>query len=85
MTPELASSSSAFARLFDPVAACFTSDVAEKVALVRADDLTQARIDELAEKCNEGELTSEELAEYEAFASGAEMLAALQAQARRVG
>jgi hypothetical protein len=84
MMPELASSSSAFARLFDPVTACFTPEVAEKVASVRADKVTQARIDELAEKCNEGEISPQELAEYEAYALGAEMLAVMQAQARRV-
>lgn len=76
--------STPFARLLDPVAACFTPEVAEKVAVVRADDSTQARIDELADKCNEGDITEDELAEYEAYAMGAEMLAVLQAQARRV-
>lgn len=83
MAPDLATSSTAFARLFDPVTACFTPEVAEKVALVRVDDRTQARIDELADKCNEGDITAEELTEYEAFAFGAEILAVVQAQARR--
>jgi hypothetical protein len=53
------------ARILDPVAQCFTPEVAKRVAELRADPAVQARIEELAEKCNEGTITPEEMAEYE--------------------
>jgi hypothetical protein len=47
-------------RLLDPVARCFTADVAQRLVEMRPDPGTQARIDELAAKANEGMLTAAE-------------------------
>ena len=44
----------------------------------------QARIDELAEKNTEGEITEEELAEYDSYIHAIDFIAVLQAQARLV-
>lgn len=70
------------ARILDPVAECFTPEVASRVAQLQADSSLQARIDELAEKCNEGRLTSEEESEYDAYIRAMDVLAILQAKAR---
>ncbi|RIK79057.1 MAG: hypothetical protein DCC68_13920 [Planctomycetota bacterium] len=69
-------------RLVSPLADCFTPDVARRVAALRADPRLQARIDELADKCNEGELTAEERDEYELYVHTGEVIALLQAKAR---
>ena len=51
------------AKILDPVAQCFTPEVAKRVAELRADPAVQARIEELADKCNEGAITPEEMAD----------------------
>jgi len=70
-----------FDRLLDPVAECFTPAVARQIADLRADAETQARIDELAEKANEGQLSFEERGEYEAYIEAIDFIGILQAQA----
>ena len=69
-------------RIIDPIAECFTPEVAERVAALRADPDVQARIDELAEKCNEGTITPEETSEYDAYIRAMDMLAVLQKKAQ---
>ena len=70
-------------RLFDPVSRCFTADVAREVAALRAEPGLQARIDVLAEKTNQGELSPQEREEYELYVRGSHVLALLQAKARK--
>lgn len=50
----------------------------------RANPEIQARIEELAEKSTEGQLTSEERAEYEGFVRANKFVAILQRQAKRL-
>ena len=71
-------------RLLKPFGDCLTPEVAEKIANLRADPEVQARIDELADKCTEGELTVEEQAEYDSYVHAIDFIAVLQAQARKV-
>lgn len=68
--------------LLDPVVRCLTPRAARQLAGLRADEEAQARVHELAEKCNEGKLSAEERAEYEAYAMAANIVAILQAKAR---
>jgi hypothetical protein len=49
-----------------------------------ADEETQRRIDELGEKCNEGELTPAEREEYDAYVQAIDFIGILQAKARVV-
>jgi transcriptional regulator with XRE-family HTH domain len=70
------------AQILDPVVACFTREVAQRVASLQAAPEVQARLDALAEKCNEGLLTPEETAEYDAYIRAMDMVAVLQQQAR---
>lgn len=69
-------------RLLDPVGRCFTPEFARRLLELRADAAAQQRMDELADRCNEGTLTSEESAEYEAYIAAASLIAVLQAKAR---
>lgn len=61
-----------------------TIEAARKLVQLKADAQTQARVDELARKCNEGELTSAERSEYEAFVTAGNLIAILQAKARLI-
>ena len=70
------------AKILDPVAQCFTPEVAKRVAELRTDPTVQARIEELAEKCNEGTITPEEIVEYDAYIQAMDVVAVLQKKAR---
>jgi hypothetical protein len=70
------------AKILDPVAQCFTPEVAKRVAELRADPAVQARIEELAEKCNEGTITPEEMTEYDAYIQAMDVVSVLQKKAR---
>jgi hypothetical protein len=74
---------SALDRFLDPVTACFTPQVAERIASLRLDSELMTRIELLAQKANEGTLTPEEDEEYKDYVEGGDMLALLQAKARR--
>ena len=69
-------------KMLEPVARCFTPAVATQIAELRADRVTQARIDELAAKCNEGELTGAEKREYGGYVEAIDLIGILQAKAR---
>jgi F420-dependent methylenetetrahydromethanopterin dehydrogenase len=70
--------------LLEPVSRCFNVDVARALAALRVNERLQARVDELAEKCNEGLLTAEEEEEYEAYVHASTLVGVLQAKARRI-
>lgn len=82
MNPRIAGA--VFEKMLDPVARCFTREVAQQIAALQADAPTQARIDELAEKCNEGALTEAEQYEYEAYVDAIDLIGILQAKARAI-
>ena len=69
-------------RLLDDVGRCLTPAVARRIVEIRADAKTEARVAELAEKCNEGLLTDDERAEYDSLVSASTFVAILQAKAR---
>ncbi len=60
-------SSSIIDLLLDPLAECFTPDVARRIAEMPAAPAAQARIDELADKSTEAALSTDERQEYEAI------------------
>jgi hypothetical protein len=70
--------------LLEPVVRCFTPEVAEKIVRLRADVVAQARLEELAEKCNAGSLSAAERDEYEAYVAANRFIALVQATARRL-
>jgi hypothetical protein len=69
-------------QLFDPQNQCFTVIAAERLAALREDQATAARMAELAEKANEGMLSDVEKREYEARVRAGTVLSLLQAKAR---
>ncbi len=71
-------------RLMDPVTRCLTPDSARRLVGLRADQAVQERIDDLADRCTEGQLTSEERAEYETYVNFIDFIGLLQARARRL-
>jgi hypothetical protein len=68
--------------MLEPLTRCFTPAVAKRIAELRADPVAQARIDELAAKCNEGALTEAEQREYRAYIEAIDLIGILQAKAR---
>ncbi len=80
--PETTTLTRVLDRLLDPVGRCLSKRAARELAGLRGDEEAQARIRELAEKCNEGLLSTEERAEYEACVMAANIVAILQAKAR---
>jgi len=75
---------SMLAQLLAPLEQCMTLELAQRIAELRATPEVQARIDELADKCNEGEITPEEAAEYDSYIDAIDLIAVLQAQAQDV-
>ena len=73
----------AFDRAVEPVISLLSAEQAAKIADFHSDHALQSRIEELARKANEGELTAEEQSEYEGYAQANRFLAVLQAQARQ--
>jgi hypothetical protein len=71
-------------RLLDPVTRCLTPDSARQLVSLRADPSVQERIDYLADKCTEGQLTPEERAEYETYVKFIDFIGLLQAKARSI-
>ena len=75
---------SAFDRGVKPVMKIVLPEKAEEVVEFRADPELQARIEELARKSTEGELTEAERAEYAGYARANKFIAILQRQAREI-
>jgi hypothetical protein len=71
-------------RILDPVAAAFSPEVARRMLALKADDEVQQRIDELAAKSNNGELSDDERAEYKNYVDVIDLISVLQAKAQRV-
>lgn len=71
-------------RILDPLGRCLTPEVARDVVALRADAVTQARVEELAAKNTEGQLSAVERSEYEAYVSAGNVIAVLQAKARNL-
>jgi hypothetical protein len=70
-------------RMLDPLSRCLDAESARRVVEFRIDPTVQARVDVLAERANEGLLTPEERAEYEAYINADDFIAILKLKARR--
>jgi hypothetical protein len=71
-----------FDRVTEPVLRILTVEQARAVLQYRGEEADRQRIEELATKNTEGELTDEERAEYEAYVRANEFVAILQAKAK---
>lgn len=75
--------SEAFNRGIDPLLDLLTPDQVRQISDYHAEEALQARIEELAGRSTQGELTEEERAEYEGYARANRFLSVFQARARR--
>jgi hypothetical protein len=71
-----------FDRVLEPLVECLTREAAQKIVNLRADPETQAKVDKLADKANEGQLSDEERAEYDRYLAAFHFITRLQAKAR---
>ena len=69
--------------MLEPVSRSFGPETARALADFRVGKRMQARVDKLAEKCNEGTLTPSERAAYEEYVQASTMIGILQAKARK--
>ena len=81
--PTGVSSQSILDRMLDPVSRCLTPDVAERLTELSLAPEVQERIDELADRNTEGELSEEERRELETYVRTGNIIAILQAKARK--
>jgi hypothetical protein len=73
----------AFDRVTDPILGFFNDEQARALVAYRGDEALSARIEELANKNTEGELTDSERAEYEGYVQANKFIAILQAKAKK--
>ena len=71
-------------RFLRPFTECLTPEVAQRIVNLQLDVQSQARLDELAAKANEGQLTDNERQEYEEFVEGIDLIGILKARARTI-
>jgi hypothetical protein len=69
--------------LLEPLSRCLDAESARRVVELRVSGSVQERIAELAELANEGALTGEDRAEYEALINAADFISILQLKAQQ--
>ena len=69
--------------LADTVAACLDAPSLQAIANLQLEPRTRDRLDELADKANEGQLSADERSEYQAFIGVSEFLGLAQLRARQ--
>ena len=69
--------------LLDPLASSLDLSALRQIVEFRIPREVQARVDFLARRANDGEITPDEDAEYEALIDGAEMITILKLKAQR--
>ncbi len=70
--------------LIEPFAECLTPEAAQKIVALKADAVLQSRVDELADKANQGTLSEAEQAEYDRYLAAFHLVTVIQARARRL-
>jgi len=69
--------------LLDPLSRCLDADSARRVAEFRVGPAVKERIQVLADKANDGLLSEDERADYEAIINTAEIISILKLKAQR--
>ena len=77
------SAATALDGLLDPLSRCLNAESARRVVELRVAPTVQQRIDALAERANDGVLTIDEAAEYEALINAADFVSILKIKARQ--
>jgi hypothetical protein len=80
----MSATSTILGKLLEPVTDCFSVEMARKLLAVKADSSTEARLEVLRTKANEGDLSESERKEYQAYVDAINLIGILQAKARRI-
>ena len=83
-TPLASQPPSILDQLLTPLGDCLTPEVAWHLVDLHASADVQARLEELADKSTEGQLSDVERAEYATAVAAIEFISVLQAKARRL-
>lgn len=67
----------------EPLSRCLDAESARRVVNLQIDTPVQDRIDELAQRANQGALTETERSEYQALINAADFISILKLKARR--
>ena len=78
-----ANTAPALDRLVGALSECLTPESARRLLALKADAKLQARVDDLAGRCNQGSLTPEERAEYGNYVTFGTFVAILKSKARQ--
>lgn len=70
-------------RMLDPLSRCLDVESARRVTELQIDPTVQVRVDYLAERANEGLLTAEERAAYEAYITADDFISIIKRKAQR--
>jgi hypothetical protein len=70
--------------MLEPLVEALTPETARALSQIQPKPSVQARVNQLASKCNEGNLSAEERAEYEDYVRIGNLLALIKAKAKRV-
>jgi hypothetical protein len=81
---ETAMTFTALERMLDPLSRCLDKETARRIVESEIDPALQVRLDELAERVNEGSLTDEERSEYQSYVDAADLIAVFKAKARHI-
>ena len=81
---EMLESPAVLDRLVSPLGDCLTPESARRLIELKPDPLVQARVDDLAGRHTEGDLTAAERAEYGRLVNYATFMAILKSRARRM-
>ena len=74
---------SAFDRATEPLFSLFTPEQTRAIAAFHGEEKVTKRIEELAAKSSQGQITDDERAEYEAYTSAHLVISLMQGKARR--
>ena len=75
---------SPLADLLSSIGDCLTPEVAKRLVVLRAPEKYQRRIETLAEKSTEGQLSAAEAEEYRSLVTAGNVMAVLQSKARQL-
>ena len=75
---------SIFHRVLEPILRSLPPEAARQIAQAEADEELQQRVEHFARKANEGELTADEQREYQAYVDAGDVVATMQAVARKL-
>jgi hypothetical protein len=69
--------------ILDPLSRCLDAESARRLLDFKMDPAMQARVDDLAARANEGTLSPQDRAEYEAIVNAADFIAILKLKTSR--